>query len=385
MDLKFFLNPVNESLYKDIQNPATFFKSIHTYKEQFPDLDNVEIALVGVCDNRGSEGNSGLENAADAIRKKLYRLMKGTGAYKITDLGNIGEAVDLDQTHDRLRLVCENLMEKNILPIIIGGSHDMTFAQYTAYEHFEKLVSVLNIDAFLDLDESSSNPAQEHIHRILMHAPNFLFNYSHLGYQSYLIDHHAIATLEKLYFESYRVGSLRQDIKEMEPIIRQADMLSFDISAIRSSDAPGNINAQPFGLSGEEACQLCWYAGMNDKLSSAGFYEYNPKLDDQAKKTASVVATMIWYFIEGFYHRKDSKDFRSNDYMKYVVNFDSEPETITFYKSKMSEKWWMEVPFPQGRTRYGRNCIVACSYSDYEQSMKGEVPDRWINTQIKLV
>jgi formiminoglutamase len=178
---------------------------------------------------------------------------------------------------------------------------------------------------------------------------------------------------------------MRTGLQEMEPTIRNADMLSFDITAIRSSDAPGNAHALPFGLTGEEACQICWYAGLNEKLSSVGFYEYNPEKDDEQKKTASVVATMIWYFIEGHYHRKKEQDIRSNDFIKYVVALNGEPETIIFYKSKFSEKWWMEVPYPTGRAKYSRNSTVPCSYNDYQQATKGEVPERYISTLAKLM
>ncbi|HSK12544.1 MAG TPA: hypothetical protein VK907_04965, partial [Phnomibacter sp.] len=45
------------------------------------------------------------------------------------------------------------------------------------------------------------------------------------------------------------------------------------------------------------ACQICWYAGLSNKLSSIGFYEYNP-LEDSKGQTASVIATMIWYLVE---------------------------------------------------------------------------------------
>ena len=161
--------------------------------------------------------------------------------------------------------------------------------------------------------------------------------------------------------------------------------MSFDVRAIRSSDAPGNANAQPFGLTGEEACQICWYAGLNEKLSSAGFYEYNPLFDDVNRKTASVVATMIWYFIEGFYHRKNHQNFRGNDFLKYSVSMPVDPEVITFYKSKISEKWWMEVPYPLGNERFFRNSIVPCSYNDYQIAIKGEVPERYISTLAKLI
>ena len=158
----------------------------------------------------------------------------------------------------------------------------------------DKLVSFLNIDAMLDLeDKSESSASRHHIHKVLMHEPNYLFSYTHLAYQTYLIDPLSVAVLEKLYFEAFRIGQLRTNLQEIEPAIRNADLLSFDVTAIRSSDAPGNSNAQPFGLTGEEACQICWYAGLNEKLSSAGFYEYNPDRDDANKKTAAVIATMI--------------------------------------------------------------------------------------------
>jgi formiminoglutamase len=228
-------------------------------------------------------------------------------------------------------------------------------------------------------------PHQQHIHKILLHEPNYLFSYTHLAYQSYLIDPLASAVLEKLYFEAFRIGQMRTNMQEIEPAIRNADLLSFDITAIRSADAPGNNNAQPFGLTGEEACQICWYAGLNEKLSSIGFYEYNPTLDDSQKKTAAVIATMIWYFIEGYYHRKNDQNFKGNDFMKYSVSMPVEPEVITFFKSKVSEKWWMEVPHPNGNERYSRNSIVPCSYADYQTAIRGEVPERYISTIAKLL
>lgn len=277
------------------------------------------------------------------------------------------------------------LLESNVLPLILGGTHDLDYGQYRGYEEMEKLVSLLNVDAFLDLDDSKDvNAAKKHIHKILLHEPNYLLSYTHLAHQTYLIDAQAASILEKLYFEAFRIGQMRTNFAEMEPAIRNADILSFDVTAIKSADAPGNANAQPFGLTGEEACQICWYAGLNEKLSSAGFYEYNPDVDDAHKKTASVIATMIWYFIEGYYHRKGDTSFRSNDFLKYVVSMPVEPETITFYKSKVTEKWWMEVAYHRPGARYARNTMVPCSYNDYLVASKGEIPERYISALGKL-
>ena len=386
MDLTIFFSPIEEHVFEGITSNSSIYKSIAVFSEKMPEYKGAHMAIFGVKEERGSTSNPGTAQGADEIRKKLYNLKRGMGQYRIVDLGNLNLGHDLDETYVRISEVCRILLENNVLPIILGGSHDLDYGQYCSYESMEKLVSMLNVDAFLDLEEKKElGMSQRHVHKILLHEPNYLFSYTHLAYQSYLIDPLSVAVLEKLYFEAFRIGQMRTNMQEMEPAIRNADMLSFDITAIRSSDAPGNANAQPFGLTGEEACQICWYAGQNEKLSSAGFYEYNPALDDATKKTAAVVATMIWYFIEGYYHRKNEQSFKSNDFLKYTVSMPSDPETITFYKSKFSEKWWMEVPYLNGRERYARNSIVPCSYTDYQTATKGEVPERFISTLAKLI
>ncbi len=385
MDLTILFSPIEESLYADIKSPSSFFKNIHPFTDKMPEYRGAHIALFGIREGRGSSINTGTAFGPDEIRKKLYNLKKGLGSYRVVDLGNLNVGHDLNESYVRISEVCRILLENNVLPVILGGSHDLDYGQYCAYETMNKLVSFLNIDAFLDLDEKEATPNRHHINKILLHEPNYLFSYTHLAYQSYLIDPHSVSVLEKLYFEAFRVGQVRTNIQEIEPPIRNADMVSFDITAIRSSDAPGNANAQPFGLSGEEACQICWYAGLNEKLSSIGFYEYNPEYDDPHKKTASVVATMIWYFVEGYYHRKNEQNFKSNDFMKYSVSMPVDPEIISFYKSKFSEKWWMEIPYAGGREKYSRNSIVPCSYSDYQTALSGEVPDRYISMIAKLI
>lgn len=385
MDLTIFFSPIDDAVHAEATSQSSFFRNIKAFTEKMPDYHGAHIAIFGVKEERGTQNNFGAAKGPDEVRKKLYSLKKGTGIYNIVDLGNLNTGIDLEETYVRVSEVCRMLLEENVLPVIIGGTHDVDYGQYRGYQDLEKLVSLLNVDAFLDLEDvRESLPSRQHIHKILLHEPNYLFSYTHLAHQLYLIDPNSASILEKLYFEAYRLGSIRQNLAEMEPAVRNADMLSFDITSIRSADAPGNINAQPFGLTGEEACQLCWYAGQNDKLSSVGFYEYNPDFDDGHKKTASVLATMIWYFVEGFYFRKKERDFKSNDFIKYSVSMPTEPEVIVFYKSKFTEKWWMEV-MPQTAGKYPRNSIVPCSYSDYQTATKGEVPERYISTLAKLL
>ncbi len=390
MDLGIYFSPIDPDVYRDITAQNSFGKAVQIYQDSFPDVEAVDIALIGLTENRGSgDENKGVAQAADAIRKKLYQLKKGSDGHKIADLGNLRNGPDLEETYLRIKAVCEGLISVNTLPVLMGGSHDLDYGQFQGYENLEKLINVLSVDAKIDIevqnqDEQPIFPNNNHLHKMLVHAPNYLLHYSHLAYQSFLVDKTAPVVLEKFYFDAYRFGLISQDINAMEPVIRNADMISFDISAIKSSDAPGNANAQPFGLTGQDACQLCWYAGQSEQLSSIGFYEYNPEEDDHRQKTASVVATMIWYVVEGFYNKKDEKDFTTTDFTKYIVPMETDPSVITFYKSKLSEKWWMEVPHPPTGTVKGRKSIVPCDPVDYKMAVQGEVPDRWIQTYAKF-
>ena len=375
MDLKMFFDPIDIDVDK---SSSSFQTSIYINSERMPDHQGLDVALIGLREYRGSSNKDGNVESPDEIRKKLYRLKKGFGDYGIVDLGNFRNGPTLDDTYLRLKEVSSYLMNKGIIPVFFGGSHDLMLGQYYGYEGSDKLVSVLNIDQNIDMEEDGS-PSSSFLNKLFGYEPNYLFGYSHLAYQSYLTNQRDLELLDQLSFEATRLGVLKENIQEMEPFVRDADMVSFDLSSLQSTYAPGAFDSKPYGLTGEEACQLCWYAGQNEKLSSIGLYNYDSSSDSEDGKNAFVLATMIWYFIEGFYHRKGDKNFISNDYLQYEVHLGGDPETIRFYKSKKSEKWWMEVPSSENTGIFNRNRMIACSYKDYEECQAGKIPDRWIN------
>lgn len=374
MDLKLFFDPIDIDVD---QTPSSFQSSVYINRHKMPDHEGMDMALIGLCEYRGENEKADV-NSSDEVRKQLYGLKKGFGDYGIIDLGNFRNGPTLEDTYLRLKEVCSYLMEKSIIPVLFGGSHDLDLGQYYAYEPSGKLISVLHIDNQLDLEDDVT-PSKNHTNKIFKHSPNYLFSYYHLAYQSYLTNQKSIELLEQLSFESVRLGVVKENIKDIEPMVRDADMMSFDLSALQVSYAPGASNSKVYGLTGEEACQLCWYAGQNEKMSSVGLYNYDVVKDSEDLRTAFVLATMIWYFIEGYYHRKGDKNFKSNDYIMYEVHLGGDPETIRFYKSKLSERWWMEVPNPEAEGLFNRNRMIACNYSDYDLALKGELPDRWMN------
>lgn len=384
MNLADYFEPLNENLKEDIDDKEAWAAYITFYSKKFPDWKKKDLALIGVKDERASKSNKGVANGPDQVRKALYALKKGNGNYRLADLGNLLNGIDAEDTCRMLKEVCETLLQNDVIPVILGATHHLCLGQYLAYESFGKLVNMVNIDAKINLDTQLTGDLSEQIVDIILKLkPNYLFNYNHLAYQSYLNSPATLEILETLYFDAYSVGKMRDDLNNIEPVVRDADLFVFDISAIKMNDAPGNANARVFGLTAEEACQLCWYAGLSEKLTTFGIYEYNPDFD-QRGQTAQVIATMIWYFTEGFYNRSLDRDFESNAYVKVIVsNLDNSPN-IVFYKHKITQKWWMEVPYVSEITNHQEKKIIACSLKDFETANSGEVPDRWLNTYTKL-
>ncbi len=367
---------------------ASYGTLINSYTKngEFPGLENIQLAIIGLNEDRKSLNNEGCGLAPDYVRENLYKLFQGNYSTKIADLGNIKQGNTIEDSYFAVTDVLSQLLKKNIIPIIIGGGQDLTYCNYTAYKSLEQTINIVAIDSCFDIGDGDKElNSQSYLSKIILHKPNILFNYSNVGYQTYFVEQNAIELMDKLYFDSYRLGQVRANIEDVEPIVRNADVVSFDISAVRQSDAPGNGNASPNGFYGEEACQIARYAGLSDKLSSIGFYEINPAFDTN-KQTAHLVAQMIWYFIDGFYNRKqDYPIVDKSEYTKYRVSIKDHDHEIIFYKSNKSDRWWMDVPYPVNhQIKYERHHMVPCSYRDYETACRDEMPDKWWQTYQKL-
>lgn len=386
MNFSEFFEPINLN-HGDLNNNYlnnSFVNAISLYNGQ--DLKEFNVALIGVGEERGSSSNAGTSQAPNHVRKYLYRLNKLGGSSKIIDFGNLKIGATLNDTYFALSSILEELIKLEIIPIVIGGGQDLTYSNFLAYKNLEQTVNLVSIDSNFDLGEPDTEISSTNfLTKIILHQPNFLFNYSNIGYQSYFVDKSEIELMNKLFFDVYRLGQVQKNIEDVEPIVRNADIISFDVSSIRQSESPGNANASPNGFYGEQACQIARYAGLSDKLTSIGFYEINPEFDNNGQ-TAHLVAQMIWYFLDGFNNRK--KDFpvgSRKPYTKYRVNIQNGENELIFYKSDKSERWWMDVPYPSHqKIKYERHLLVPCSYKDYQTACEDEMPDRWWQTFQKL-
>lgn len=387
MDIKLLFRPLESSLIQKRLTLDNFRISDHTQFNfgEWPDWEKADIVVVGCPEDRGSRELTGSALAPDQIRRQFYQLSVPKRDIKIADLGNMVKADRMVQYYDRIADVVEEVVKAGKLLILLGGSQDIAFGQYRGYQNLSTGVEYLCVDSELDVEDSDFGiHNHSYNHKVFLHSPNYLANFTNLGYQSYFTSLADKKRLQNLYFHAVRLGEIRADMREAEPYLRNANLVSFDMSSVRSGDAPGSTHPCPAGFTAEEICQLARYAGLSNRVSSVSITEVQPMKDFNGQ-TTMLAGMMAWYLIEGYYSRRVDEPTDLNRLTKYSVNLQGGAQEIVFYKNPFSERWWMEVPYHDAiGKRNGRTELVPCSQSDYELARTDEIPEKWWMAHYKL-
>jgi len=377
-----FLAPVDSQIIdfvNDLSSQHLGSKVVFHSDKEFPDLNQVKIAIIGVLENRGF--GSDAEVDLTEVRKEFYSLFPGNWHISIADLGDILPGSSLEDTYFAVRKVIARLLKNGIVPIIIGGSQDLTYALYRAYDVLEQMVNLVSIDSRFDFGkEDSGISSASYLTKIIVDEPNNLFNYSNIGYQTYFNSQEEIDLIEKLFFDAYRLGDVSNNISISEPVFRDADIVCVDLTAVKSSDSGNFATFTPNGFNGKEICALSRYSGISDKVSLFGIFNHNG-----SKQEAVLIAQVIWYFIEGFHYRSHEYPFGSKEnYLKYIIPLDE--EELVFYKSNKTDRWWIEIPFiSTSNNKLKKSTLLPCSYEEYLAACNQEVPERWWKAQRKNI
>lgn len=387
MELKNYFTPVSLEMPVDhfLSDKSVFCRNIYIHTPDSPigELAGYRVAIVGVPEDRNAKIR-GSAAAPDAIRNKLYNLYRVNPALKIIDLGNLIAGNTVQDTYYAIRDIILELREKGIITIVLGGSQDLTYGIYLAYEKLDALFNFVTVDSRLDLGiiQDEIKP-ESYLIPVLSRKKELIFNYTNLGHQKYLVDQEDIDFLQGQFHETVRLGDIHSNIGITEPVLRDSAFVSFDFNAIRQGDSPGGTNPSPNGLYGEEACQISKYAGLANTLMAFGIFNILP-LVDQRDQSAHLSAQMIWYFIEGVLQRKyEEPSGKSSIFKKFIVSFSGKDREIVFYKSLESERWWFEVPVMTDNNRQ-KKILISCSHEDYLCACNQEIPDRWLKAFRKL-
>jgi formiminoglutamase len=362
--LQNWLSPISAALLKraDATEPYQIGRQAVLFRDarKPPALTHTRVALIGLD-----------AKAADAMRPHFYALSCPYEGFEIADLGNVRK----NQT-ETIVPILQELLTARIVPILLGGSDlEQPLLQYHAYRQLNYLLNMGIITDRLPCSAVGNWQMQPQfwLNRLLSQPNTYLFNLSVLGFQSHFTDPKGIAFLEQKSYEYLRLGKIKNSLEDCEPLLRDADTIALNLAALKFADAPAACNASPNGLAAEEVCKIVRYAGLSDKLTSFGVYNYEPQ-HDHTTQTAQLIAQVVWYFIDGLYNRKQDYPIRPEHFKQYLVDVQGYDKPLVFLKSNRSERWWLQVPNPTAAQQ--RHQLFPCSYSDYQRATEGELSDR---------
>lgn len=343
-------------------------------KDLLSQLNNFQIALLGIPEDRNSN-NIGSCKGPDKIRESFYRLNNNFEKLKIIDFGNIKNDKSFDITISNAQKVLSYIIEQKLFPIIIGGSRNLTLAVYKAFQNENNLLNLTSINSHIDLYEDNLNEERNYLSEILLPDNNNIFNYTNIGYQSYFITKDQINLMNKLNYDHYRIGNVRNNILNIEPVLRDTNILELSLNAVKQADAPGYAYPSPNGFYSEEICQLSKFAGMSDCINAFCIFDLNPEYDEN-DQTANLASQILWYFLEGFINKVNENPFhKTSDFTKFHVQHDSHDLILDFYRSNKTGRWWLELPFTTNLISNARQ-LLSCSKDDYIRATNNEIPDR---------
>lgn len=359
--LQNWLKPLDGSVPGRAVAEQSVGNNLLLHGEHFPRLDGVRVALVGAGDGE-----------ADAIREAFYRMAFAFPKGAVADLGNLRRPEP-----SMLIPVLYELLSGKVLPVVLAQRDELARAQFLAYQEAKSLVNLAVIDERPRMAPLEQAPPAESVYSPLLQPRHpLLFHFGIVGLQSHQTPPGVFDRLSSANFDVVRLGKSRSAIEETEPVLRDADLLAFHLSALKQSEAPGVEAASPSGYFLEEACQLCRYAGMSDKLTSFGIYGYQPALDS-GQQTAQAASQLLWYFLEGFFNRKNDFPASTDGLTEYIVDFRDMNYQLTFWKSTRSGRWWMQTPVVT-KKKHQRHYLIPCSFQDYQAACREELPDRLI-------
>ena len=352
---------------KLVEKHVTFFSETTNLNDKL----KYDVAFLGVPD----EGSTNQFEAADQIRQQFFSLASLSNSLNIVDLGNIKKGHSFKDTCYAISEIVAITLEKNILVILIGGASKYNLGSYLAFEKNQIPMNMVSVDSMMNKDK---------IHPIVSKELNInnlsdslaIFNFINIGYQSYFVEKEFIDFINDSYYEAYRLGFVRANLLEMEPCLRDTNLINFSLNAIKYSDAPGAGNSSPNGLTGEEACQIAFYAGHSNRVRSFGLSDFSPQ-NDFHFTTAKLSAQIIWYFLEGYSSSiYEEPDTTPENFTKFIIHLDQTNQNIAFFKSNLTNRWWMEIKYEEDN----RNILLSCSETDYEVACHQGMPERWWRT-----
>ena len=375
MDVKQYFNPVNFSLFQK-KNAAnwkySFGQSIDKLTQNLTEsnLQKVDAVMFGVPCFNGVWNESKIK-PTNKIREELYGLAHLSENLNIVDFGDLKPSLSTKGTYLAIRDLVEFFSELNIVTLILGGSSDLCTGICEALKN-ERFFTLSSINSQLDVKKGQESlNSSNYLTHIFKKTPN-IFQFNLLGYQRHLIAPELFLKT-KVFGNHLSLGEIHADIKKAEPVLRNTNVLAFDMKSVKYSEIAGSAYKNPNGLQSDEICQLALYAGMSSKLKVFGLFENETK-KDSIGVTSKLISQIVWYFFEGLTFRKNDKGVADEKILTYKVEIDGIEKPLNFLFCENSGRWWFEIQSIDNEKH-----IIACSETEYHKALNNEIPDLWLS------
>ncbi len=339
-----------------------WFKESDIFYESFDDKFSVGYNIQKYPEKIIRKPNSAIivgidDNISDSIRKEFYKTSYPFERIHLTDLGNVR-----NNSPEFLTNLLKELIDIDVNIVVIGGSKEHFATQLKALNHHKNDIAFFEKSGDILFDKDIQNTLKE----------NKINKVKFVGYQSHLV--HKSKLTGSLANSSMRLGQIRNNKIELEPLLRNVDSSIFNLDCIRYSEVPGLKNTSPSGLTSEEACQIMRYLGLNTCKNIFNIVGYNPKFDFN-NQAAMLVSQLIWYYLGGLDDMIDDDLTNSNSLTKYIVELSEYNISLHFYQSIKSGRWWVRIPNELEKKDY----YLPCSEDDYTKAINNELSTRIFN------
>jgi len=338
-------------------------------RDNLNSFESLDIVIFSVNEYRFNSAIRKSFNANKDFRKKLYSLYYGNWDLNIYDFGDLENGNLVSDTQFALSKILEFFSKNKILVITIGGSQNLLFDIYSSLKETLQKINLVSVDNKIDF----SNNNESFLHKIIMDENNKLANFSNIGYQKHLTSVPENKLLDKMYFESINLGKIKSNVAEAEPVLRDSDIVSFNINSVKAGEL-NNAHQYPNGLSSYELCSLSRFSGLSSRVNIVSYFE-----NWDLSIMNSLLAESAWYVIDGYATRINENPLNdTNDFIYYHIELDN--YKFKFYRSKLSDRWWVE--FLNDEIISIEKDIISCTFDDYNNCKNSVIPER-ILTRLK--
>ena len=361
-----YFNPVNIEIidYADnLDNNQLGSKLKINGRDNLNFFDDLDVVIFSINEYRFNSSIQKSFNANKDFRKKLYSLYYGNWDLNIYDFGDLENGNEISDTQFALEKILEFFSKNQILVLTIGGSQNLLYSLYSSLKQSLQKINLVSVDNKIDFSENN----ESFLSKIIMDDDNKLDNFSNIGFQKHLSSDPENKFIDKMYFESINLGNIKANINEAEPVLRDSNIVSFNIDSVKSGDL-NNAHQYPNGLNSYELCSLSRFSGLSSRIKIVSFLE-----NWDLSIMNSLLAESIWYVLDGYSTRVDENPLDdSNDFIYYHVELDN--YKFKFYRSKFSDRWWVE--FLNDELITIKKDIISCTLNDYNNCRNSVIPDR---------